>query len=125
MSKHALHCAVYDRETCLLGRTAEIPHILYNQDKLILIEDHKDSKYTVVRMRVEDEETANQHEHVDMTNDATARLTTGKTEKTFEQMLYAFRDTLSHLASCDNVEYWEDKRHNVKDTLLYKQSEDN
>ena len=58
----------------------------------------------MARKRVEDAATAIKHKQDDMRNAEKAGLTTTKPETTVEEMLNAIGETLSDLASSDDVE---------------------
>jgi len=58
----------------------------------------------MARKRVEEAETAIKQKQKDMSNVEKVGLTTRKPEKTFEEILNAIGDSLSHLASSDNEE---------------------
>jgi len=77
----------------------------------------------VARNKVEDAETAIEPKQEDMSNVEKAGLTTREPDKTFEEMLNAIGDSLSHLASSDNEEDVEDEEED-DDTQQGKLSED-
>ena len=77
----------------------------------------------MARKRVEKAETAIKQKQKDMSNVEKVGLTTRKPEKTFEEILNAIGDSLSHLASSDNEEDAGDEEE-ADDTEQGKLSED-
>ena len=88
------------------------------------IEDYVERDTTVATTRVEDAETAIKKEQDTMRNAEKAGLTTTKSERTFEEMLHASRDSLSDLASFDDGEDGEDEDDDEEDPVGGKVSED-
>ena len=78
----------------------------------------------VARTGVEDAETAIKQEQDDMSNAEKEGLTTMEPETTFEEMLNAIRDSLSNLASSDDVENGADVHDDEEDPAGGKFSED-
>jgi len=68
-----------------------------------------DRETTVARNRVEDAETAIQQEQEDMRHADKVGLTATNPETTFEEMLNAIRDSMSHLANFEDGEDGADK----------------
>jgi len=95
-------------------------HSLSNEEKEKWIEDCVERENAGARKRVEHAEEAVQQEQDDMTLADIAGLTPTEPEKTFEQMMAAIRDSLSHLARSDDVEDGEDED---KETELGKLSD--
>jgi len=83
-----------------------------------------DRETAVVRKRVEDAETAIVPKQEDMRNAETAGLTTRKHDETLEEMMYAFGDGVSDVASFIIEEDGEDEADDEEDTELGKVSED-
>jgi len=79
-------------------------HFLSNEEKEKYIEDFVERETAGARKQVEDTEAEVQQERDDVTNDGIAGLTSREPEKTFEEMLVAIGDSLSHLASSDDGE---------------------
>ena len=79
-------------------------HFLSNEVKEKWIEDHVDRETAVARKRVQDTETAIMQDQEHMRNVEKAQSTTTKPETTFEEMLNAIGDSLSDLASSDDVQ---------------------
>jgi hypothetical protein len=91
------------------------------EEKEKWIQDYVERETAVARKRVEDAEAAVQQEQDDMTHAEIAGLTPREPEKTFEEMMAAIGDSLSHLASSDDGEDGEDED---EETELGKLSED-
>jgi len=84
-------------------------HFLSNEEKENWIEDYVDRETARARKRVEDAEAAVQQQQDDMTHAEIVGLMSRESEKTFEEMLVAIGDSLSDLASSDDVEDGEDE----------------
>ena len=83
-----------------------------------------DTATAVARKQVEATETAIKQEQEDMRNAEKAGLTLRKHDKPFEEMLNAMGDSLSDLASSDDVEDGDDEEDDEEYTELGKLSED-
>jgi len=83
-----------------------------------------DGETTVARKRVQDAETAMMQEQEDMRNVEKTRSTTTKAEITFEEVLNAIADSLSHLATSDNEDDGDEKYDDEEDVEHGKLSED-
>ena len=81
-------------------------------------------KTAVARRLVQDTETVMMQELNDMTTAKHVGATTGKPERTFEEMLNAIRSSLSNLASSDNEQVGEDDEDDEEDTELSMLSDD-
>jgi hypothetical protein len=87
-------------------------HILSNEETEKWIEDYVERETAGARKRVKDAEAAVQQKQDYMTHAEIMGSTSGEPEKTFEEMLVANGDSLSDLASSDDVEdgYDEDDK---------------
>ena len=83
-----------------------------------------DRETAVARKHVEDSDKAMKQEQEDMKHAEMAGLTTWKPERTFEEMLDVFRDSLSDHLISDDEEDGEDTEHDQEDTELGTLSED-
>ena len=99
-------------------------HFLSNDEKENWIKDYVERETAVARKRVQYAETAMMQKLNDMTNGENVGGTTGKPEKTFEEMLNAIGHSLSDLASSDEEQDVEDEEYNEDDTELGKLSDD-
>jgi hypothetical protein len=97
-------------------------HFLTNEEKEKWIADFVERETAGARKRVEDAEAAVQQEQDDMMHAELAGLTSWKPEQTFEEMLVAFGDSLSDLASSVDGEDGEDEHD--EETEQGKLSED-
>jgi len=86
--------------------------------------DYVDSETAVARKRVEHAERAILLEQEDLTNAEKAGFTTTKPEPTTEEMLNAIGNSLSDLASSDNVEDGAEEDDDEKDPEVGKLSGD-
>jgi hypothetical protein len=84
-------------------------HFLSHEEKEKSIEDFVDRATAGARKRYEDPEAAVQQEQDDMMHAELAGLKSRQPEKEFAEKLVAIRDSLSDLASSDNVEHGEDE----------------
>jgi len=84
-------------------------HYSSNEENEKWIEDYVERETAGARKRVEDAEAAVQQEQDDMMQAEIAGLTSRESEKTFEEMLVAIRDSLSDLATSDDGEDGEDE----------------
>jgi hypothetical protein len=83
-------------------------HFLSHEEKEKWIEDYVERETAGARKRVEDTFAAVQQEQDDMTHAEIAGFMSREPEMTCEKMLVAIRDSLSDLASSDDVEDGED-----------------
>jgi len=97
-------------------------HFLTNEDKEKWIQDNDQRETAVARKRVEDAETAIKKVHNDMINADNTGLTTREPKTMCEEMMIAFRDSLSDLASSDDEEDGDDE--DDEGIELCKMSED-
>jgi hypothetical protein len=84
-------------------------HFLSNEEKEKWIEDYVERETAGARKRVEDAEAAVQQELDNMTHAEIVGMTSRESQKTFEEMLVAIRDSLSDLASSDHGEDGEEE----------------
>jgi len=97
---------------------------LSNDEKDKCIKDYVEKEITVARKRVQDAETAIMQELNDMATAENVGATTGKPKTTFDEMLYAIRDTLSDLACSVKVQDGEEEKADEEDTELSTLSDD-
>jgi len=83
--------------------------VLINDEKEKWIKDYVERETAVASKRVEEAKRAIEQEPDDMRNAEKAGLTTTKAEATLEEMLNAFGDSLSDLATSDAGEIAEDE----------------
>ena len=83
--------------------------MLINDEKEKWIKDYVERETAVASKRVEEAKRAIEQEPDDMRNAEKAGLTTTKAEATLEEMLNAFGDSLSDLATSDAGEIAEDE----------------
>jgi len=107
----------------LLAEKWQETHILSNDEKENWIKDYVERETAVAGKGVQDAETAIMRELNDMTTAENMGETTGKPEMTFESMLNAIADSLSDLASSDEVQDGEDEQSDEDDTELGKLSD--
>jgi len=98
-------------------------HLLINDKKDKCIKDNVERETAVARKRVQDAEAAIMLELNDMTTAENVGVTTGKPKTRFKEMLNANVDSLSDLASSDEVQDGEDEEHDEEDTELGKLSD--
>jgi len=92
----------------LAAENRQETHFLSNEEKEKWIEDYVERETAGARKRVEEAKAAVQQEQDDMTEAEITGLTSGEPEKTFEEMLVAIGDSLSHLARSDDGEDGEE-----------------
>ena len=118
----ALH-SLQSKKKLAAGKRQET-HFSSNDEKEKWIKDYVERETAVARKRVQDAETAIMHELNDTITAESAGTTTEKAERTFEEMLNAIGDGLSHLASSDDEQDGEDEEYYEDDTQLGKLSDD-
>jgi len=96
-------------------------NFLTNEEKEKWIKDYVERETAVARKRVKDAETAIMQ---DMTTAENGGATTGQSETTSEEILNAIGDSLSDLASSDDVPDGEDEEDDEEDTELGMLSDD-
>ena len=93
-----------------------------NEETEKLIEDYVERETTGARKQVEDAEAAVQHEQEDMRKVEYLGLMNREPEQTFQKMMVAMGDSVSDLATSDNVEDGEDE--DDEETELGQPSDD-
>jgi hypothetical protein len=105
----------------LVAEKRKETHFLSNEEEEKWCEDCVERETAVARKRVQDAQTAIIH---DMTTAEHECVTTEKPESMFEEMLNASGDSLSDLASSDDVQDGEDEEVDEEHTELGKLSDD-
>jgi len=115
--------SVRSKKKLAAGRRQET-HFVCTEEMEKCIEDYVERETAVARNRVEDPDTAINQAQEEMRNAENVGLTTTKPETTFEEMLDAIGDCLSHLASSGDGEDGEDEDDDKEDPEVCKLSED-
>jgi hypothetical protein len=84
-------------------------HYLSNQQKGTWIENYLERETAGVRKRVEEAPASVQKERDDMTHTEFVGMASREPEMSLDEMLFAFRDSLSDLASSDDEDDGEDE----------------
>jgi len=116
-------CSVRSKQKLVEGRRQET-HFVCTQEKGKCIEDYVERETAVARNRVQDADTAINQAQEEMRNAENAGFTTTQPETTFEEMLDAIGDCLTHLASSNDAEDGEDEDDDKEDPEVCKVSED-
>lgn len=119
----ALH-SLKSKQKLVVDKQSDTHCLSNDNDEEKWIEDYVHGETAIVIQPAENSEPPIQQQQKHNRNAEKLELTTRKSEKTFEEMLNAIRDSLSHLVSSDNEEGGKTQDNDEENTELATLSKD-